>query len=154
MTVILPSVVVDDPVSIPTSVASHISTPTLPNRSQSRCLVRPFAMATGVENHFSLEKEVPIGPSFTYPQDIDSSSPISSLAPESVTHSQSQSQSQIPASPSSSLSYPQVSGQGSSDESSEVAPEIVVWTEDMDLSSSSLSTHDPEDSSGMHLDTE
>lgn len=109
-------------------------------------------MATVVENHLSLEKEVPIGPSFTHPQDVDSSSPISSLAPESVT--QSQSQCQIPASPSSSLSYPHVSGQGSSDESSEVAPEIVVWTEDMDLSSSSLSTHDPEDSSGMHLDTE
>ncbi|PNP54141.1 hypothetical protein THARTR1_05348 [Trichoderma harzianum] len=108
-------------------------------------------MATGVENHLSLEKEVPIGPSFSCPQDVDSSSSISSLAPESVA----QSQSQIPASPSSSLSYPQVSGQGSSDESSEVAPEIVVWTEDMDLSSSSLSTHDPEDSSsGMHLDTE
>ncbi|KAL6787879.1 Sec1-like protein [Trichoderma sp. SZMC 28012] len=104
--------------------------------------------------HRDLEKEVPIGPSFSYPQDVDSSSPISSLAPESVTHSQSHSQSQIPASPSSSLSYPQVSGQGSSDESSEVAPEIVVWTEDMDLSSSSLSTHDPEDSSGMHLDTD
>lgn len=105
-------------------------------------------MATVVENRFSLEKEVSIGPSFSHTQDIDSSS-ISSLAPESVAKSQSQ----IPASPSNSLSSPQVSGRGSSDESSEVAPEIVVWTEDMDLSSG-LSNHDPEDSSGMHLDTE
>ncbi|KAL7798108.1 Sec1-like protein [Trichoderma ceciliae] len=95
-----------------------------------------------------LEKEVPVGQSFSHAQDIDSSS-ISSLAPESVTKSQSQ----IPASPSSSLSPPQVSGQGSSDESSEVAPEIVVWTEDMDLSSG-LSNHDPEESSGIHLDTD
>ncbi|KAL7935052.1 flavin-amine oxidoreductase domain-containing protein [Trichoderma chlorosporum] len=106
-------------------------------------------MATGVEHRLSLEKEVPIGPSFSHPQDIDSSS-ISSLAPESTTKSQSQ----IPVSPSSSLSYPQVSGQGSSDDSSEVAPEIIVWTEEMDLSSSSLSSHDLEDSSGMHLDTD
>jgi lysine-specific histone demethylase 1 len=105
-------------------------------------------MATVVENHLRLEKEVPVGQNFSHTQDIDSSS-ISSLAPESVTNNQGQ----IPVSPSSSLSSPQASGPGSSDESSEVAPEIVVWTEDMDLSSS-LSTQDPEESSGMHLGTE
>ncbi|KAL6868431.1 Sec1-like protein [Trichoderma novae-zelandiae] len=121
---------------------------------------RPFAMATVVESHLSLEKEVPIGPTFSHAQDTDSSSSISSLAAESVARSQSQSQSQsqslsqVPASsPSSVLSFRQVSGQGSSDESSEVAPEIVVWTEDMDLSSG-LSNHDMEESSGMQLDTD
>ncbi|PTB65335.1 Sec1-like protein [Trichoderma citrinoviride] len=96
-----------------------------------------------------LEKEVPIGPSFSPTQDTDSFSSISSLAAESVAKSQSQ----VPASPSSFVSSRQVSGRGSSDESSEVAQEIVVWTEDMELSSG-LSNHDTEESSGMHLDTD
>ncbi|RFU81458.1 lysine-specific histone demethylase 1 [Trichoderma arundinaceum] len=106
-------------------------------------------MATVVEDHLSLEKEAPIGQSFSHAQDIDSSS-ISSLAPESVTKSQSH----IPASPSSSLSSLQVSGRGSSDESSEVAPEIVVWTEDMDLSSGLSNLDSTESLGGMHLDTD
>ncbi|KAH0499408.1 hypothetical protein TgHK011_006608 [Trichoderma gracile] len=137
---------------------SHISTPTTtPSRCQSRCLGRnrPLAMATVVESHLSLETEVPIGPTFSHAtQDTDSSSSISSLAAESVAKSQSQ----VPASPRSVLSSRQVSGQGSSDESSEVAPEIVVWTEDMESEemdlSSGLSNHDTEESSGMHLDTD
>lgn len=105
-------------------------------------------MATVFKNHLRLEKEVPAGQIFSHAQDIDSSS-MSSLAPESVTNNQGH----IAVSPSSSLSTPQASRQGSSDESSEVAPEIVVWTEDMDLSSS-LSSQDPEESSSMHLGTE
>ncbi|KAL6895565.1 Sec1-like protein [Trichoderma longibrachiatum] len=116
---------------------------------------RPFAMATVVESHLSLEKKVPIGPTFSHAtQDTDASSSISSLAAESVAKSQSQ----VPASPRSVLSSRQVSGQGSSDESSEVAPEIVVWTEDMETEemdlSSGLSNHDTEESSGMQLDTD
>lgn len=105
-------------------------------------------MATVFENHLRLEKEVPAGQIFSHAQDIDSSS-ISSLAPESVSNNHGH----IAVSPSSSLSTPQASRQGSSDESSEVAPEIVVWTEDMDLSSS-LSSQDPEETSSMHLGTD
>lgn len=105
-------------------------------------------MTTAVESHLGLEKQVPVGQSFSHAQDVDSSS-ISSLAPESVD----QSQSHIPPSPTSSLSSLQVSRPGSSDGSSEVAPEIVVWTEDMDLSSG-LSNLDSEESLGMDLDTE
>ncbi|KAL7901435.1 Sec1-like protein [Trichoderma sp. SZMC 28014] len=96
----------------------------------------------------ALEKEVPAGQIFSHAQDIDSSS-ISSLAPESVSNNQGH----IAVSPSSSLSTPHASRQGSSDESSDVAPEIVVWTEDMDLSSN-LSSQDPEESCSMHLDTD
>ncbi|KAL7927743.1 Sec1-like protein [Trichoderma austrokoningii] len=108
------------------------------------------AFARKETNHLRLEKEVPAGQIFSHPQDIDSSS-ISSLAPESVTNNHGH----IAVSPSSSLSTPQASRQGSSDgSSSEVAPEIVVWTEDMDLSSSSLSSQDPEESNSMHLDTD
>lgn len=112
-------------------------------------------MATVVESHLNLEKEVPIGPTFSHPtQDTDSSSSISSLAAESVAKSQSQ----VTASPKSVLSSRRVSGLGSSDESSEVAPEIVVWTEDMESEdmdlSSGLSNHDTEESSSMHLDTD
>lgn len=105
-------------------------------------------MATVFENHLNLEKEVPAGQIFSHAQDIDSSS-ISSLAPESVTNNHGH----IAVSPSSSLSTPQVSRQGSSDESSEVAPEIVVWTEDMELSSN-ISSQDPEEESSLHLGTE
>jgi lysine-specific histone demethylase 1 len=105
-------------------------------------------MATVFENHLRLEKEVPAGQIFSLAQDIDSSS-ISSLAPESVSNNQGH----IAVSPSSSLSTPHASRQGSSDESSDVAPEIVVWTEDMDLSSNS-SSQDLEETSSMHLDTE
>lgn len=91
-----------------------------------------MAMRTTIRNHFTKNNVFVMECSKGY---------ISSNSSSVVTH---------PSSPSQALSHK--SPKESSDVSSEIAAEIVVWTEDMDLSG--LTNNETEDSSLRHLSTE
>jgi hypothetical protein len=104
-----------------------------------------LAMETSLTESFTSDKVGIVGDAFKNNSNLSSLSTLTS-----VRGINSKSQISPPATPNDRAT-PQ-SPQGPSDQSSDIAPEIVVWTEDMEFDEDSQ--EESEDASDMEIDDE